>query len=78
MGRFTVTMALSCPLFMDPGYLRTDTEAQVETNFYSTSKPDGELVWSETTDTLNPRSIDNAVNGIVKLLVKQFQKAKLI
>ena len=25
-----------------------------------------------------PRSIDNAVNGIVKLLVKQFQKAKLI
>jgi hypothetical protein len=66
------------PIVYDPGYLRTDTEAQVETNFYSTSKPDGELVWSGTTDTLNPRSIDNAVNGIVKLLVKQFQKDKLI
>jgi hypothetical protein len=66
------------PIVYDPGYLRTDTEAQVETNFYSTSKPDGELVWSGTTDTLNPRSIDNAVNDIVKLLVKQFQKDKLI
>lgn len=42
------------PIVYDPGDLRTDTEAHVETNFYSTSKPDGELVWSETTDTLNP------------------------
>ena len=66
------------PIVYDPGYLRTDTEAQVETNFYSTAKPDGELIWSGTTDTIDPRSTANAIDGIVKALVKQFKKDKLI
>jgi hypothetical protein len=66
------------PIVYDPGYLRTDSEAQVETNFYSTAKRDGELIWSGTTDTVDPRSTTNAVDGIVKLLVKQFEKDRLI
>jgi hypothetical protein len=66
------------PIVYDPGYLQTDTEAQVETNFCSTTKPDGELIWSGTTDTVDPRSTTSAVDGIVKLLVRQFEKDKLI
>jgi hypothetical protein len=66
------------PIVYDPGYLQTDTEAQVETNFYSTAKPDGDLVWSGTTDTMNPRSETSAVDDLVKVLVKQFEKDKLI
>ena len=77
-GTFYGYYGAVAPLVYDPGYLRTDTEAQIETNFYSTSKPDGELVWSGTTDTLDPRSTTGAIDGIVKILVKQFEKDKLI
>lgn len=66
------------PIVYDPSYLQTDTEAQVETNLYSTAKPDGELVWSGMTDTVDPRSTTKAIDDIVKLLVKQFEKDKLI
>jgi len=77
-GTFYGYYGVVAPLVYDPGYLRTDTEAQIETNLYSTSKPDGELVWSGTTDTLDPRSTTSAIDGIVKILVKQFEKDKLI
>lgn len=77
-GTFYGYYGVVAPLVYDPGYLRTDTEAQIETNFYSTSKPDGDLVWSGTTDTLDPRSTTSAIDGIVKILVKQFEKDKLI
>jgi hypothetical protein len=58
------------PRVYDPGYLRTDTEA--------TSKPDGDFVWRGTIDTRDPRLTTSAIDGIVKILVKQFQKDKLI
>jgi len=77
-GTFYGYYGAIAPIVYDPGYMRTDTEAQIETNFYSTSKSDGELVWSGTTDTLDPRSTTSAINGIVKILVKQFEKDKLI
>jgi hypothetical protein len=77
-GTFYGYYGAIAPIVYDPSYLRTDTEAQVETNMYSTAKPDGELVWSGTTDTVDPRSTTSAIDGIVKLLVKQFEKDKLI
>jgi hypothetical protein len=77
-GTFYGYYGAVAPIVYDPSYLRTDTEAQVETNLYSTAKPDGELVWSGTTDTVDPRSTTSAIDGIVKLLVKQFEKDKLI
>jgi hypothetical protein len=77
-GTFYGYYGAIAPVVYDPGYLRTDTEAQIETNFYSTSKIDGELVWSGTTDTVDPRSKTSAIDGIVKILVKQFEKDKLI
>jgi hypothetical protein len=42
------------PVVYSPDYLRVDKTAQVETNFYSTAAPDGELVWTCTSDTVNP------------------------
>lgn len=66
------------PIVYDPTYLKTDTQAQVETNFYSTSKPDGELVWSGTTDSVDPRSATRAIDSVVKILVKQFVNDNLI
>jgi hypothetical protein len=77
-GTFYGYYGAIAPIVYDPGYLRTDTKAQVETNFYATAKPDGELIWSGTTDTVDPRNTTSAIDGIVKILVKQFEKDKLI
>jgi hypothetical protein len=66
------------PVVYSPGYLQTDTTAQVETNFYSTDKPDGELVWTGTSNTVNPRSVTKAIDGIVKVVVQELEKENLI
>jgi len=66
------------PLVYDPTYLQTDFDLQVETNLYATNAPDGLLVWTGTTDTFDPRSSTDAINSIVKILTKQFEKDKLI
>jgi hypothetical protein len=77
-GTFYGYYGAVAPIVYDPSYLETETDIQVETNFYSTAKPDGELVWSGTTDTSDPRNETSAVDGIVKVLVKAFEKEKLI
>jgi hypothetical protein len=77
-GTFYGYYGAIAPLVYSPSYLQTDTDIQVETNLYATAKPDGELVWSGTTDTEDPRSSTSAIDGIVKVLVKQFEKDKLI
>ena len=66
------------PVVYSPGYLQTDTTAQIETNFYSTAKPDGELVWTGTSNTVNPRSVSKAINDVVKLVVQQLEKEGII
>ena len=73
---FYVYYGAIAPIICDSGYLKIETEAQVETNLYASNKPDGVLVWSSTIDTVDPRSLTSAVDGIVKLLVKQFEKDK--
>jgi hypothetical protein len=77
-GTFYGFYGAVAPIVYDPGYLKTESEAQIETNFYSTVKRDGELVWSGTTDTVDPRSTTSAIDDIVKILVKQFADDKLI
>jgi hypothetical protein len=66
------------PIVYDPTYLQTDFDLQVETNLYATTTPQGLLVWSGTTDTYDPSSNINAIDTIVKVLTKQFEKDKLL
>jgi len=37
------------------------------------SSQEGEFVWTGVTDTFNPSNIQKAINGLVKLVVKQMQ-----
>lgn len=37
------------------------------------SSQEGELVWTGITDTFNTSNIDQAIKGLVKLVVKQMQ-----
>jgi hypothetical protein len=57
-----------------PEYLREDTTVRVETNLYSTAKPEGELVWTGTSDTFNPRKADKTIRELVKLFLKDMLK----
>lgn len=66
------------PVVYTPGYMEHETTAQVETNVYSTAKPDGELAWTATSKTVNPSSLKNAIDGVVKLLMKAMAKDNII
>jgi hypothetical protein len=66
------------PVVYAPDYLQVDKTAQIETNFYSTAKPDGELIWTGTSDTVNPRSPLKAIDAVSKLIVQELEKQKII
>jgi hypothetical protein len=66
------------PMVYDPGYTREDTTVVVETNFYATSKPDGDLVWTGISDSFNPKSAKKVVDGLVKEVPKQMEKDGLL
>ncbi len=66
------------PVVYSPDYLREDTTVRVETNVYAVTSGDGQLVWTGTSDTFNPRSADKAIDGLSKLLVKELQKVGIV
>jgi len=66
------------PVVYDPGYRREDMTVSVETNVYSTSKPDGELVWTGVSDSFNPKSARKVADGLVKQIPKQMEKDGLL
>src|ERR1700745_1509058 len=61
-----------------PDYLREDTTVRVETNFYAATPPDGELIWTGTSDSFNPKSAKKVIDGLVKLIVKELTKENLL
>lgn len=66
------------PVVYSPDYLRVDRTAQIETNFYSTSTPDGVLIWTGTSDTVNPRSPIKAIDAIAAVIAQALEKEKII
>jgi hypothetical protein len=66
------------PLIYSPGYMKTEKVAQVEVNFYSTAKPDGELVWTGTTNTFQVSSAMKTIKGLVKIVAKEIEKQNII
>jgi hypothetical protein len=66
------------PVVYSPGYLQSDTQVQIESNFYSTAKQDGELIWTGTSDSMNPKSVTKLINAVVKLVVQELGKEKVI
>ena len=62
------------PVVYSPGYLQEEKKVRVETNVYVTTAPDGQLIWTGTTDTFNPSNVHSAIKGLVNLLVGKMQK----
>jgi len=61
-----------------PDYLREDTTVRVETNLYATTPPDGELIWTGTSDTFNPKSAHKVIDALVKLVVKELEREAIL
>jgi hypothetical protein len=66
------------PVIYSPGYLETEKEAQVEANFYDTAKPDGELVWTGTTNTFDAGSAMKVIKDLVKIVSKELEKENIV
>jgi hypothetical protein len=66
------------PVVYSPGYLRQEKKVRIETNLYVTSAPDGQLVWTGITDTLNPSDVHKAIRGLVELVVTRMQKEEAL
>jgi len=66
------------PIVYSPGYLQKESVAQVETNFYSTAKPDGELVWTGTTNTFDAKSPMKVIKQLAKVVVEELESQRVI
>jgi hypothetical protein len=66
------------PIVYSAGYLQKESIAQVETNFYSAAKPDGELVWTGTTNRFDAKSPMKVIKQLVKIVVKELEKQDVI
>jgi hypothetical protein len=66
------------PAIYTPGYMKTEKEAQMELNFYSTAKPDGELVWTGTTNTFDASSAMKSIKELVKIYTKALEQENII
>lgn len=63
------------PVVYAPGYLQKEKKVRVETNlYYVNGAPEGQLVWTGITDTLNPSNVHKAIKGLVNLVVTKMQK----
>lgn len=66
------------PVIYTPGYMQTEKTAQVEVNVYATVAPDGQLVWTGTTNEFDASSAMKAIKGLVKVLTKEMEKQNVI
>ena len=77
-GTFYGYVGALSPAVYSPGYLATDTQVQIESIFYSTAKSDGELIWTGTSDSVNPKKFSAVLNSIVKSVVQALEKERMI
>ena len=61
---------------LDPGYSTTIQKVRLETNLYDAQT--GTLIWSGQTETLSKASVDQIMNDVIKAVVTELQKNKLI
>jgi hypothetical protein len=62
------------PMVYSPGYLSEDKTVRIETNVYAITPPDGELLWTGTSDTFNPKDAKKVIRGVVDLVTAELKK----
>lgn len=62
--------------YHDPGYLTTEIAVRIETAFYGVDET--ELVWTGYSQTLNPKSSEVVIDDVVRLVVSELARERLI
>jgi hypothetical protein len=60
----------------DPGYSATNTTVRLETNLYDAKT--GKLIWAGQSKTMSRDSTDQIINEVIKAVISNWQKNKLI
>lgn len=67
------------PVVCSPDYLEKEKKVRVETNlYYVNGEPDGQLIWTGMTETLNRSDVHKAIRGFVNLVVTRMQKEEAL
>jgi hypothetical protein len=66
------------PIVYSPDYLVKEKTVQVEINVYAVTPPNGELIWTGTTDSFTPGSAHKTINGVVQLIMKELEKVAIL
>ena len=66
------------PVVYSPGYLIEEKTVRIETNVYAITPPDGQLIWTGTSDTFNPKNAQKVISGVVKLVTEELNKAGIL
>jgi hypothetical protein len=66
------------PVVYTPDYLVKEKTVQVETNVYAMTPPDGELIWTGTSDIFDPGSAHKVINELVESAVKELEKLDIL
>jgi hypothetical protein len=61
-----------------PDYLVVEKTVQVESNVYAVTPTDSTLIWTGTSDTFDPSSAHQVINGLVELVVKELEKLEIL
>jgi hypothetical protein len=61
-----------------PGYLEKETRVRARTDLWRTDGKAGHIVWSGTSETMNPRTAAQAAREVGVAVAKALAKAKLI
>ena len=64
------------PQVWEPGYLTTDQFVQVETAAYSVG--DARLVWAGRSQTINPSTVEDLIDDVVRVTVAELRKEQLL
>jgi hypothetical protein len=60
----------------EPGYYTKHKSVNLETNLYETKTE--KLVWSVTSETIDPESVDTIIKSLSKVVIKDLRKQKLL
>jgi len=59
-----------------PAYTEQNTKVQLESNLYETKTE--KLIWSATSESINPESVNEVIEGLCKQVMKSLRQNKLI
>ena len=59
-----------------PGYTEQNTKVRLESNLYETKTE--KLIWTATSESINPASVDEVIEGLCKEVMKSLRQNNLI